>query len=43
LVAAVRHALCHAKVDPETDEAANLPAKFVGTDQTASNGRRRDL
>jgi hypothetical protein len=43
LVAAVRHALGHAKVDPETDEAANLPAEFVSADQTASNSRRRDL
>ncbi|KAJ8119031.1 hypothetical protein OPT61_g83 [Boeremia exigua] len=37
LVATVCDALGHAEVDPEADEAANLPAQFVGSDKTSSN------
>ena len=43
LLLACWQCLNHAVVDPEANQAAELPAKFIGTDKTTTNSRRRNL
>lgn len=38
-----RHGRVNAVVDPEADEATNLPSKLVDTDQSATDSRGREL